>query len=373
MTAAPPFAATGIGLVGGGRWAGVIATVLRQIVPPDVPVWAVSPSDPSAWADINGQPGWHRAGHLDDILRAASISHVIIARRARDHAATALACLDARKAVLIEKPFCLTQPDAERLERAAQGQICATGHVFAYASNIMRFRQACLDRGPVRTVTLLWGDSAQEIRHGAAKRFDAGLNVFQDVLPHAWSILRPFLPEATELKLAHARIKGGGRCVLAHFQGGETCLRVALSRQHRARMRRVMVTGDGWQAMLDFSVEPGRAMIAGQPLDVAEGFSSPLRAQLLAFLTNTPLPETDLQAAGEAIAVTSAGLRDIRQQQARLLARGLGTPSADYALQEIAQGGIDGDGRTATAVQIAQWAGLPLAHVQRALADLSNP
>lgn len=346
MTLDPALAATGIGLVGGGRWARVIATVLRQIVPPAVPVWVHSPSDPQAWRDIDGQPGWQRARHLDELLRNETISHVIIARKARDHATTALACLDARKAVLIEKPFCLTLADAMRLERAARGRLCVTGHVFAYAQNIVRFRQACLTRGQVRSVTLLWGDPAQEVRHGAGKRFDPGLNVLQDVMPHAWSILRPFLPETGELQLAQTGIKGGGRCVLSQFQGGQdTRLRLALSRQHPTRLRRITVAGDDWQGMLDFSVEPGQAAVAGRSLDVAKGFSSPLRAQLRAFLSNTALPQTQLGPALEAIRLTREGLRDIRAQQARLLARGLDTPGAGYALQEIAQGGIDGDGR----------------------------
>lgn len=373
MNSQPDLAATGIGVVGGGRWAKVIASILSGVVPQGrLPVCVHSPSAPDAWAEIARDYGWSPGPSLDAMLADPLISHVIIARRARDHAATALACLRAGKAVLIEKPSCLTVGDWDELHAAAAGRVCVTGHVFAYAANIRRFRAMCQSRGAVRRVTLFWGDPLGEVRHGAAKTFDRSLNVFQDLFPHAWSILHPFAG-AAPMQLARARASHGGACVVAQMTAGDTEFAVAFSRCHPERLRRLVVEGEGWKGDLDFSREPGTATLGGHPLDVAAGHSSPLRAQLVAFLSDRPLPETAIGATREVITLTLDGLSRIRTQQARLIARRLDVPGAGFALREIALGGIAGDGAGASADEIAGWAGLPAARVRAALAALQSP
>lgn len=372
MNAQLSLVATGIGMVGGGRWAKVIASVLSEIVPRGtLPVYVLSPSAPNAWMDVASTLGWTQVASLDAMLPNPQISHVIIARRARDHAETAMAFLRHGKAVLIEKPACLSVGQWEQLQSAAVGRVCVTGHVFAYASNIIRFRAACHARGYVRKVTLFWGDPLDEVRHGAVKTFDQSLNVLQDILPHAWSILQPFAA-SEPMKMVRIRASRGGACVVTRMNSAAMQFSVAYSRRHPVRLRRIIVEGDGWKGALDFSREPGTATIDDQPLDVATGYSSPLRAQLLAFLSDTPLPETAIEFTRDAITLTVAGLNSIRRQQARVLGRSLDTSSARFALREMALGGIEGDGSGASAEQIADLSGVPSLRIQAALAALQS-
>ena len=366
MTGHLPMRATGVGIVGGGRWAHVHASVLRDILPGDgtVAVQVLSPGHPAGWDKVRDWPGWQVAASLTALLADPGISHVIIARKASQHAATALDCLAAGKRVLVEKPAALTLADADRLVQAACGR-CTVGHVFAHAGNIARFRAACLSRGAVTGLHLTWGDPATEARHGTHKRVDLSLNVVQDVLPHAWSVLRPFLPAGLAVEVAGAQVAQGGAIVGLDLRCGDTSLRLALSRAHPARQRHLIVTGQDWDGELDFSTEPGQATLDGQAVDVATGFISPMAAQARAFLADAPLQSTQIAAVRDAIALAARSMDLVRAQQAVLL-RGGDTrdPAFATALREVLLGGIAADGTGASHDQIAAWAGRE-AHVLR--------
>ena len=76
---------SGVAIIGGGRWARVIGSVLARL--PVGPVAVCSPGNPAAWDDRPA--GWRQAG-LADVWADPGLTHVIIARRARDHADTVL-------------------------------------------------------------------------------------------------------------------------------------------------------------------------------------------------------------------------------------------------------------------------------------------
>lgn len=375
MTPLPPIKARGVAVIGGGRWARVHASVLRQVLPADgsVIAAAISPTNPAVWQDALTWPHWRVAPSVQDVLADPVISHVIIARQARDHAATALDCLASGKSVLVEKPFCLTLDDAQKMTEAAQGRCCAVGHVFAYARNIVRFREACLARGKVTTLTLLWGDPALEARYGAKKSFDLSLNVVQDVLPHAWSVLRPFLPDQTPLSVTGVQSELGGARVQLVLQSGDVRLQVTVSRSHPERCRQLTVEGADWCGQLDFSAEPGTAVLDGAPVDVATGFVSPLEAEVRAFLADAPLPETQIPTAREAVTLSAQAMAVIRAQQAQVLRQSDPRDTAfQTALREIRLGGLRGDGIAASSGAIADWAGVADQKLQPLPGDLPS-
>jgi predicted dehydrogenase len=333
---------TGVAIIGGGRWARVLGSVLAGL--DTGPVTVCSLGNPSAW---DGRPAGWQLADMSAIWADPGIRHVIIARRARDHAATALTALGAGKALLVEKPFCLTRAQADAL--LAVGGVCQTGLVFLYAPFLHRFRAAM---GKARTLRLVWSDPATETRHGAAKAHDPALNVVQDVLPHAWSIIRPLLDH--DPTLIAVQTATGGQSVELALRAGDCDITLLLRRGHGARERVLTVAGTGFDATLDFTTEPGQALLNGAPLDVATGYASPLRAQLSAFLAGTPHPLAPIARAVAALDLTLAAMALIRRDQAAAIRAG-----DTLALREVALGGIAGDGVPATLADVAQWLGLP--------------
>lgn len=331
----------GVGLIGGGRWARVLASVLPGVW--DGPVTVCSPGHPAAWDDRPG--GWSLA-ELSDLLADPAIGHVIIARRARDHASTTLAALRARKSVLVEKPFCLTRAEADAI--LAQGGNCLTGLVFLHAPNQIRFR-AALPSAP-RHIRIEWFDSAAERRHGAIKGFDPALNVVQDVLPHVWSLIRPLT--TGPLQVSDARIGDGGLQVELVLTGA-TRIEISLRRNHDRRHRLLVAEGEGFAARLDFATEPGQASLNEAVLDVATGHASPLAAELRAFLHGPHAPLSEAGQAVEALDLTLQAMRLIRPLQAEAILAG--DPAA---LREVALGGLAGDGVPATPADVACWLGI---------------
>jgi predicted dehydrogenase len=343
---------SGTGLIGGGRWARVIASVLARVAPG--PVQVASPGNPGAW-DMRPD-GW-RAVTMNAMLADPGVARVIIARRARDHAQTVLAALAAGKDVLVEKPFCLTRADGDAILATARGRVCQTGLVFLHAPNLRRFHAACRAAGPAARVRVHWADPAAEVRHGAAKGHDAALNPVQDVLPHVWSLVRPLV--AGPLALTDATLAQDGNGVTLRLEGGAR-VDAVIARAAPRRARVLEVAGPGLTARLDFAAEPGVAVLNDAPLDVATGFSSPLEAELRAFLCGPADALGDVAQAVEALDLTLDAMARLRPLQAAAIRAGLAgpAPAAWVALREVALGGIAGDGRPAARPQVARWLGL---------------
>jgi predicted dehydrogenase len=335
---------TGVAIIGGGRWARVIASVLPRVWAG--PVTVCSPGNPAAWDDRPA--GWWLAD-LPGVWADPAIRHVIIARRARDHAPTVLAALAAGKAVLVEKPFCLTRSEADAILSA--GGDCHTGLVFLHAPNQARFRAAVLAAGRPDHIAIDWADPATEQRHGAAKGHDPALNVVQDVLPHVWSLLRPLVDGP--LRLSEVAIADCGQSVTLHLEGAAAVV-ARMQRNAAARVRRLSVAGLGFSAMLDFTAEPGQATLNGAPVDVASGHASPLAAELTAFLHGPRHPLGQVARAIEALDLTLQAMPSIRAQQAEAIRRGAGLA----ALREVALGGMAGDGVPADRAAVARWLGM---------------
>lgn len=337
-------AVTGVAIIGGGRWSRVIASVLPRIW--TGPVTVCSPGNPAAW---NDRPDGWRLADLPEVWADASVRHVVIARRARDHAPTVLAALAAGKSVLVEKPFCLTRVEAEAI--LAAGGDCHTGLVFLHAPNQARFRAAVLAGGRPKQIELDWADPALEQRNGAIKGHDPALNVVQDVLPHVWSLVRPMVDGP--LRLAGVLVADGGQSVVLHLDGAAS-VKARMQRNAASRVRRLAVTSQRFWARLDFASEPGDALLNSVPVDVATGHISPLAAELAAFLHGPRHPLGQVTWAVEALDLTLQAMPHIRAQQAETLRRGVGL----FALREVALGGITGDGIISDRAAVARWLGM---------------
>lgn len=344
---------TGVAVLGGGRWARVLASVLAEVLPNNIAAIVASDGNPDGWAEwLLTRPSWSRTSQISQVLKMPDISHVVIARRARDHTHTVLAALDAGKAVLVEKPFCLTVEDLDLILAKAPSTMSGTGLVFHFAPYHRHFQRACSTKSTATSIALDWIDPIAEVRHGQAKSYDPSLNVLQDVLPHAVSIVRPFL--SGPLHVTDVDVSGGGRNVKIDLSAETTAVKIKMQRDGDVRERRLRIDGRDWQAELDFAIEPGRAHIDGSEIDVTNGLSSPLAAELTAFLENRLPPATHFSNAQDAIRLSVAALKQVRMKQAKAIL-GSDLSAKDYALREIRGGGIRGDGRPATDAAIDAW------------------
>lgn len=277
-----------VAIIGGGRWAKVLASASMKILPKGSSLLLYSEGNQHAWNTfatnyrLRSDVVCHTASSQSEILTHAGVSHVLIARLAKDHAVTALAALKAGKRVFVEKPFANNLIDAEALVEQAISLQCLTGLVFRYSSNLRLFSNVCKTCGIAAEGKLIWSDPVLEKRHGGVKKTDVSLNVAWDVLPHIWSILKFFtLDGPTELITAWPIDGLNGIGAKINFAG--TCITVEMRRNASKRQRILFLKNGSWDGRIDFSEEPGKASISGKTVDVAKGFSSPLERQLNAF------------------------------------------------------------------------------------------
>jgi predicted dehydrogenase len=126
---------------------------------------------------------------LDDVLDDPCVEAVAVATPAATHLEVALACLDAGKHLLVEKPLAASAADAQRVVDAAErrGLVLMCDHTYCYTPAVQRIR-ALIDSGTLG-----------EIQYVDSVRVNLGLvqpdvDVFWDLAPHDLSIIDFLLP-----------------------------------------------------------------------------------------------------------------------------------------------------------------------------------
>jgi len=123
------------------------------------------------------------------IIDDDDIRGVAIATPAGTHADLAVACLEAGKDVLIEKPIAASVAEAERILAVAEanGRIVMCDHTFCYTPVVRRLRD------------MVQGGEVGDVQYFDSVRINLGLiqpdvDVFWDLAPHDLSILDFILP-----------------------------------------------------------------------------------------------------------------------------------------------------------------------------------
>lgn len=280
-----------VAVIGGGRWARQLTQVLCDLTPPTVRISVHSRHNAeslSVWLRSRGLEervevsfGWPR------LLRARSTA-VIVANAARDHESAAAAALSECVPVLVEKPIAPTAAASHRLVDLARSRNTrfAAAHVFLFARYLESFVRLVSETGGIRSVRVRWMDPSNESRYGEKKRFDPGLPIFADWLPHVLSItsaLTPGLPQRCErLKF----LRGGAHLELELVLGSTPCS-VELVRNGDRRQRVVEVVTLEKTLLLDFSREPGTIICGSQTSNGDPDWGramGPAALMLLAFL-----------------------------------------------------------------------------------------
>ncbi|MEK7767584.1 MAG: Gfo/Idh/MocA family oxidoreductase [bacterium] len=280
-----------LGLIGGGRWARVIAGVLLDHSPSDLRLSIHTPGNAAgmrAW--VSGRGAEKRAEVLErwpDYGGSRRPEAVIVANAARDHVRAAAEALSAGIPTLVEKPLALSEASARSLiDLAGQNGVrLAVSQVFLFARYVEAFAREVARRAPVTHVRVTWTDPAQETRYGEAKSVDPDLPIVKDVLPHVVSILRVVC--GTTIGFVDVALSRGGAQADLRLRLDGTPCSVRLARNGEARRRVIDVeTGTG-PLQLDFSEEPGRITIDGAAVDGDPAWSSaprPLALMLKSFL-----------------------------------------------------------------------------------------
>ena len=127
---------------------------------------------------------------LEDVLNDPKVSVVAIATPASTHCEIGVACLEAGRHVLLEKPLAATVVEGQKLvdAAAAQGLVLMCDHTYCYTPAVQRIRQLVADGvlGDIQYVDMV------RINLGLVQR---DVDVFWDLAPHDLSILDHVLPE----------------------------------------------------------------------------------------------------------------------------------------------------------------------------------
>jgi len=143
-------------------------------------------------------PAVHVTGELEDLL--ARVDAVVIASPAKTHARFALACLEAGKPCLVEKPFALSTADAQAVARcAAEHQLpVLAGHLLVFHPAVERLR-ALVQGGDLGRVYYLYG---LRVNLGQVR---ADENALWSFGPHDVSVALYLLDEVPVTVAAHGK------------------------------------------------------------------------------------------------------------------------------------------------------------------------
>jgi predicted dehydrogenase len=340
-----------ISIIGGGRWARTIATVLCSFP---------SRSDDVVIHTLHNAAGiaaWLEGRRLGDRLRIETVwpdfgirqdrpDAVIVANRARDHSAAALPALRAGVPVLVEKPMAFPQHRIATLREAAEATetLLAGSNVFLFARYFEAYANLIATLGRSHRLSFTWTDGPADIRRGEVKSYDAAVTLFDDVLPHVVTMLESL--KFGDLSLEAVAVRRGGADVTIEARSNGRSLTLNLARNGRGRQRLIEVETDAGTATLDFLNEPGfvRAPgFAGNGDPFWDSSPRPLASMLTAFLAATEGQPLDVRLSPANAMAAGTFADEVRGRyvahQIRWLGQRLGEPldaPLRYALKELA-------------------------------------
>jgi len=281
-------------IVGGGRWGrtwlsvvvaargsaeGVVLAARSR--PDEVRTWAAARAELAGLTVVSTVA---EAMLVDRQPQAA-----IISSRPRDHVRDGMDAIGHGLHVLVEKPIGVDPESGRTLVAATQQmkRILAVGTEFAYLPAFHQLSEELADAGTA-DMTLIWEDVENEVRHGATKTRHEETGLLYDLLPHAFSILGVFVPNAG-LRIGAALESPDGRQGRIEFRddrGGrhEFCCHT----KAKARRRLLDIRTKSGHASVDFSGVHGLMTINSQPHALDQrmlAMESTLRLELGAFLS----------------------------------------------------------------------------------------
>lgn len=273
-------------IVGGGRWARVLARVLLDLT--DAPLAIVSSRNADgvrAWARELEES--HRLSVFDSLDHAFADSRAlvgVVANLPAEHGLATRWLLEAGAHVLVEKPMVPTMEEAESLVTLARerSRLLCVGHEYLFSDDVRRLRDSTAGIGPVESVRIEWLDQYLVHRDGSHRILDLSTSVVSDLLPHVCSILDAVFGAARCEVLG---LVGAGDDVTIDVRHGMMPVAVRLSRIAPRSLRRIVIAGATAGIEMDFTSEPAR--ISGGSAELAMRTApAPLAAMIDAFLAS---------------------------------------------------------------------------------------
>lgn len=253
-------------LVGGGRWARVLLSVLIEILPAECQiVWVTRYGRAVAetWCQSRQLSNIQVHEHLSEVRLSdaaqgpaivAAFDGAVVATSPHQHADTVRTLLHAHIPTLCEKPFVLDVQQAEQLEHLAKAQntLLGVNLELHYASYLERLhaRSGNLPRGHI---AIQWLDPWSEQRYGETKYSDVFTSIVHDMFAHCWSLLRR-VSGRTQWHVCSVTL-ADDTSVTIELEHGGLSASICLSRRAAQRTRTISLN-DGL-VLLDFSIEPG--------------------------------------------------------------------------------------------------------------------
>jgi predicted dehydrogenase len=312
-------------ILGGGRWARVIAGVVCDLIPPTTQLTLYSPRGADSLNNwVSQQRLSNRIAVMNRLPEALSSfrTAVIVANAARDHVTAGRWAIEQGAAVLVEKPVATSLQDARDLAEYADqcGGLLVAAHVLRFASYLTNFSTMLTPLEETSSIFFEWIDSAGERRYGEPKKYDATVSVFMDCLPHVVSVLHTVFGVLPELHRIHSVEAGGAKVTVILLLGERKC-HITMQRNGKQRVRRLSVMTRNGKAALDFSTEPGLIRIGEVQMGGDNSWDQkprPLASMLKAFLSAAQGggidPRLNLDVALTSCAITDTIMSDYRDQ-----------------------------------------------------------
>lgn len=113
--------------------------------------------DPVKAAAITAKYGGRVFNTLNDLLSESGVDAVHVLTPTEHHMATAIACLDAGKHVLMEKPIASSHEEIATLQKVAarSGRVCMPAHNYIYVPSLQRAKRL-IETGKLGKIASLW-------------------------------------------------------------------------------------------------------------------------------------------------------------------------------------------------------------------------
>jgi predicted dehydrogenase len=248
-------------IVGGRRWARIVATELCQLLPPSASIHLLgSPDDAELLAWWGGSPLRQQIKIVDHPVPChyPMVGVALIVNSAYQHRSAIENAFSAGYNVVSEKPMTLSRDESQQLlSRATElGLKLFSANTYLFSNYLSVFKRDWLDGRKITEIHLTWADAAGERRYGQMKSYDSGVPVIFDVIPHIASIVLATHGDVI-IDRAQLAVRRGGSEVIAQFECGETVVSANMSRNSTRRVRLARFSGPASEVAIDFSVEPG--------------------------------------------------------------------------------------------------------------------
>jgi predicted dehydrogenase len=233
----------GMAVVGAGYWGPNLVRNLRACPEADLR-WVCDLDRERAARTVGARSTVRVTDALDDVLSDPAVEAVAVATPAATHADVALACMEAGRHVLVEKPLASSVAEGEKLvEVAAQrGVVLMCDHTYCYTPAVRKIRE------------LMQTHALGDVQYVDSVRISLGLvqpdvDVFWDLAPHDLSVLDFILPEACKPRAVAAQaadpIGAGHACVgyLTLLLGGGAIAHIHVNWLSPTKIRTTVIGG----------------------------------------------------------------------------------------------------------------------------------